>query len=193
MQVRKFALAATVLALALAAPFQAAAQTASPWIHVQVVEDGGEEGGETVHVNVPLSLARVALQVAPQEMKQKLTEKLSEKDIKLADIRALWDELKRTGDAEFVTVESDSESVKVARVGDKIQVFVNERGKDQGDEAGEQVQVDIPISVVDALLSGEGEELNLEAAVARLGDQRGDIVQVRDGGSRVRVWIDERS
>lgn len=193
MQVRKAASAAIVLAIALVAPFQAAAQEASPWIHVQVIEEGDEDGGETVHVNVPLSLARVALQVAPQEMKQKLTEKLSEKDIKLSDVRALWNELKNAGDAEFVTVESEKESVKVARAGDKIQVFVRERGDDEGDEGGEQVQVDIPIAVVDALLSGEGEELNLEAAVARLGDQRGDIVQVRDGGSRVRVWIDERS
>jgi len=191
MHARKFAAAAALFALALAAPFQVAAQSGAPWIHVQVTEDG--EKAESVHVNLPLSLARVALQIAPKEMTQKFTEKMSENEISMADLRLLWNELKRTGDAEFVTVESDDETVKVARDGDRIKVFVQEFGEDQGDEAKETVQVEIPIEVVDALLSGEGEELNLEAAVARLGEQRGEIVNVKDGESRVRVWIDERS
>ena len=181
-----------LFAMMVAAPFQAAAQSAdAAWIHVQVIEEG--EDGETVSVNLPLSLARVALQVAPDKLTEKLTSKFNEEDIKIADLRALWAEVKRTGDAEFVSIESGEESVSVSRVGDLIKVFVEERGGDDGDEAGERVQVDIPIVVVDALLSGEGEELNLEAAVARLGERRGDIVQVRDGSSRVRVWIDERS
>jgi len=191
MQAHKFAAAAAVFALALVAPFHAAAQSGAPWIHVQVTESG--EKAESVHVNLPLSLARVALQVAPKKMTEKFTEGLAEHDLKLADIRALWEEVKRTGDAEFVTVESDDETVKVARDGNRIRVFVESFGKDEGDEAKETVQVEIPIEVVDALLSGEGDELNLEAAVARLGEQRGEIVNVKDGESRVRVWIDERS
>ena len=80
----------------------------------------------------------------------------------------------------------------MARVGDKIRVFVEELKEDEGAESAERVQVEIPVEVVDALLSGEGEDLNLEAAVARLADQRGDIVKVEDGESRVRVWIDEK-
>jgi len=191
MQTKRLAAAAAVLALALVAPFQAAAQSASPWIHVQVTEGG--EKAETVHVNLPLSLARVALQIAPKEMTKKFSEGLAEHDIDLADIRALWEEVKRTGDAEFVTVESEEETVRVARSGDRIRVFVESFGKDEGDEAKETVQVEIPIVVVDALLSGHGDELNLEAAVARLGEQRGEIVNVKDGESHVRVWIDERS
>ena len=111
---------------------------------------------------------------------------------KLRAARLLWAELKNAGDAEFVTVESGDESVRVARVGDKIRVFVEELKEDEGAESAERVQVEIPVEVVDALLSGEGEDLNLEAAVARLADQRGDIVKVEDGESRVRVWIDEK-
>ncbi len=191
MQLRKTVPALAVLALAFAAPFQASAQTGSAWIHVQVADSGDD--GETVHVNVPLSLARVAVQFVPDKLTDKLTEGLAKHEISLDHIRALWAELKQTGDAEFVTVESEDESVRVARVGDRIQVLVQEYGKDEGDEAGETVQVDIPIAVVDALLSGEGEELNLEEAVARLSEQRGDIVKVQDGDSRVRVWIDEKS
>ena len=192
MYARKFAPALAVLALAFVAPFQAAAQSGSPWLHIQVVESG-DDSDETVHVNVPLSLARVAVQLAPKKVTEKLSAKLEENEVSLDDIRALWTEVKRTGDAEFVTVESESESVRVARAGDSIRVYVEDRGKDEGDEAGEKVEVQIPIAVVDALLSGEGDELNLDAAVERLSEERGQIVQVQDGESRVRVWIDERS
>ena len=183
-------LTAGALALMLAAPAGLAAQSNAAWIHVQVAEGGDK--AETVNVNLPLSLARVALQVAPKKMTEELHEKMSESEMSLADLRLLWAELKNAGDAEFVTVESGDESVRVARVGDKIRVFVEELKEDEGAESAERVQVEIPVEVVDALLSGEGEELNLEAAVARLADQRGDIVKVEDGESRVRVWIDEK-
>ena len=44
---------------------------------------------------------------------------------------------------------------------------------------------------MDALLSGEGDRLDLQAALAELTEERGDIITVRDGETRVRVWIDE--
>ena len=44
---------------------------------------------------------------------------------------------------------------------------------------------------IGALLSGEGDKLNLEA-FTRLKDQRGKIVRVVDGGSQIRIWIEER-
>ena len=79
--------------------------------------------------------------------------------------------------------------MRVVREGELIRVRV----EDNGGETPEQVRVDIPIEVVDALLSGEGEELNLRAAVQQLRNRRGDIVNVDDGSSKVRVWIGDRS
>jgi hypothetical protein len=55
------------------------------------------------------------------------------------------------------------------------------------------VRVEIPVSLVDALLSGEGEEANIEAAIVELKKRRGDIVRVQDDDSHVRVWIDEQN
>ena len=51
----------------------------------------------------------------------------------------------------------------------------------------------MPVSLVDAFLSGEGEEGNIQAAVAELQKRRGDIVRVKDDDSNVRVWIDEQN
>jgi hypothetical protein len=55
----------------------------------------------------------------------------------------------------------------------------------------ESVRVEVPIEVVDALFSGQGEELNFRAGFAELQKRRGDIVRVKDDHSTVRIWIDE--
>jgi hypothetical protein len=73
----------------------------------------------------------------------------------------------------------------VARKGDLVQVRVKNTG------SREEVHVDVPVAVVDALLSGEGESLNVKAGVAALRALRGDIVRVNDKETSVRVWIDE--
>ena len=49
------------------------------------------------------------------------------------------------------------------------------------------------MDVVDALLEGEGSELNIQAAIQQLQNKRGELVQVQDGETNVRIWIDEKS
>ena len=53
------------------------------------------------------------------------------------------------------------------------------------------VQVRVPVSVVDALLSGSGETLDVRAAIQELASLRGEMVQVDHPDGRIRVWIDE--
>lgn len=178
-------LAAAALALTLLT-VSAAAQ-GSPWLHVEVRDNGGDKG-ETVNVNVPFSLASIAMRAVPQKAFEKATEKLEKNDISIADIRAMWTELRNAGDAELVTVDDADQTVRVVREGDRIRVRVQSKQED-----GEQVGVDLPIAVVDALFSGTGEELNIPAAMVELESVRGDVVNVTDKDQTVRVWIDERS
>ena len=63
-------------------------------------------------------------------------------------------------------------------------------GRRRGGFVGE-VQVRVPVSVVDALLSGAGESLDVRAAIQQLSALRGEMVQVIHPEGRVRVWIDE--
>jgi hypothetical protein len=98
----------------------------------------------------------------------------------------MWGELKKAGDTELVSVEDQDENVRVARRGAVVEVKIDRKGK-------EAVKVEVPVEVVDALLSGEGEELNVRAALAQLQKRRGDIVRVNDENSTVRIWIDEQS
>jgi len=190
--------------LALAAATTAAAQTGTAWLHVRVEE---AKEASKVSVNLPMTVVEAVLKASPEMIeKHGKVHFGDEHGLKMADIRRAWKALAQVGDAEFVTVESDDENVRVARKGDLVQVFVDAKPK-AGKEAtakegaakearhgkAEEVRVEVPVSLVDAFLSGEGEEGNFDAAIAELQKRRGDIVRVKDDDSNVHVWIDEQN
>ncbi|HXV62551.1 MAG TPA: hypothetical protein VEK15_17765 [Vicinamibacteria bacterium] len=177
---RALALAGVAVATLTASPVLA--QT--PWIHVEV--DEGTAADTRVKVNLPLSVVALALDAAPSEVVSRGRIHAHDCDIDIADLRRAWRELKDAGDAELVSVEGRDGNVAIRREGDKVRIDLTDR-KDGG-----EVHVDVPVSVVDSLLSGEGDELNVRGAIDELRSLRGDVVRVDDGGTKVRVWIDER-
>jgi hypothetical protein len=181
---RLFSLVAVAVLLCTAA-MPVAAQQARPWIHVNVTEG---DDGTNVRVNLPLSVIGVALEVAPDKVFEKGKLKLKNADVSVADLRKLWTELRSAGDASLVEVDGKDGTVRIVREADLVIIKV-----DQAKEKETQVRIEVPVKVVDALLEGEGEDLNLQAAIAQLQDQRGDIVRVVDGDTNIRIWIDETS
>jgi len=166
-----------------------AAHAETPWIHVRVDEP---EKQTRVSVNLPLSVVEVALEAAPEMIESHGKLHLGEDaQVKVQTMRKVWQELAAVGDAELVTVESQEENVRVLRKGDLVQIFVDKKGKEG--QADEEVRVEVPVSLVDAILSGEGDEINLKAALAELQNQRGNIVTVREKDTSVRIWIDEQN
>jgi hypothetical protein len=186
----------TALLAVAAAPV--AAQTATPWLHVRVEE---VKQASKVAVNLPLSVVEAVIKASPEMIERHgrihFGREHGHHGLKLADLRRVWKELAAVGDAELVTVESDDENVKVQRKGDLVQVFVEQKPRTDKDgkklKGAEQVRVEVPVSLVDALLSGEEDEANIEAAILELRKRRGDIVRVQDDDSHVRVWIDEQN
>ena len=180
--------------LALAAATTAAAQTGAAWLHVRVEE---AKQASKVSVNLPMTVVEAILKASPEMIEKHGKVQFGEEHgLKMADIRKAWKALAQVGDAEFVTVESEDENVRVARKGDLVQVFVDAKpkaGKEAKPGKAEEVRVEVPVSLVDAFLSGEGEEGNFDAAIAELQKRRGDIVRVKDDDSNVHVWIDEQN
>jgi hypothetical protein len=117
---------------------------------------------------------------------------LGSEDLDNADIRAILEAVRDAEDGEYVRVEGHDETVRVAKRGAYMHVRVEEH--DSWGDADELVRIRIPMAVVEALIQGEGEELDVAAAVDAL-DELGkmELVSVDDGESTVRVWIDERS
>jgi hypothetical protein len=175
------------VAVTLAATLAASslwAQTKAPWIHVRVEEPQKES---KVSVNVPMTVAMAALSMAPEKVASDGRVHLGagSKGPSIVELRRMWKELKASGDAEIVSVEDKTQTVKVARAGDHIRVHVEDPTKE------ETVNVEVPVTAVDALFSGDGEDLNLRAAMEELQKLRGEVVRVDDKNSKVRIWIDE--
>ena len=177
-------LVAVALGAALAPAPCRAAENKTAWIHVRVEEPGKDS---KVSVNVPLPVAEAALALAPENVARSGHIHLGPRcrDLSLADLRRAWKELRDAGDAEIVSVEDKDETVKIGRTGDKVRIRVDESNKK------ETVNIEVPTAAVDALLSGDGEELNLRAALEQIKHIRGDVVRVDNADSKVRIWIDE--
>lgn len=160
------------------------------WLHVRV-EEGGDDG-ERVRVNIPLSLVESILPHIEVDVLQHgridLDEILEDELDGEIDVRAILEEIRNVDDAEFVTVESPHENVRISKEKGFILVHVEEL---DGDET---VYVRIPLTVVDAMLVPDSNELDLAAAVRALGDYGdGDLVTVESRNEMVRIWIDDKN
>lgn len=206
---RKSVLTGLGLALLGLLPAGAGAQATNAWLHIRVEE---AQKATKVHVNLPMTVVEAALKATPDIIEEHGKVHLGRHHgMKLTDFRQMWKQLSAAGDAEFVTVESEDENVRVQRKGDLVLIYVDHKGssprKAEAEKTAEpvkaaaakparrpgEVRVEVPVSLVDALLSGEGEQVNIQAAVAELQKRRGDIVRVHDTDANVRIWIDEQN
>lgn len=178
------ALAVTAALGAGAVKAQTPASGATPWLHVRVDEAARSS---KVSVNLPMPVVEAALEAAPDTIAAggRIRFGCGRHGLSLADMRKIWRELRNAGDTELVSVEEKDETVKVARKGDLVQIRVRKPGDT------EEVHVDVPVGLVDAVLASEGDTVDMKAVVRELQKRRGDIVRVRDKQSTVRVWIDE--
>lgn len=175
-------------AVALAALFAVTGTAAAGdlWLHVAV--DEGPEGAK-VRVNLPLSMAETALGMIPDEELRGGKVRFDDSDLTVAELRQLWRQLETSPDATFVEVEEADQRVLVSKSGGYLLVKAFEGG-----EESQQVDVRIPAAVVEALLSGEGDELDVAAAVRALAAHgEGELVTVTDAETHVRVWVDGRA
>lgn len=163
----------------------AGAMAADLWLHVRVEENDGA----TVKVNLPVTMLEKAVAMIPEEHFQDGRIEIDDWHTTTADLRELWAELKDSPDMTFVTVEEDDEFVRVWKESGYLKVNVREGG-DEG-MGGDNVDVSIPMTVVDALLSGDDSELNITAAIEALVQEgEGELVTVSGDDEKVRVWVD---
>lgn len=178
---------AALLLCAILIGFVATAEAAPQerWFHV-LVEDG-DDAAETVRINLPLgAIEQMLPSVQSERIRHGKIRVGDDTHLEGIDLRAVWNAVRNADDGEFVTVEARDGKVRVAKSGGLVLLRVSDEGK--GDD---RVEVRVPIAVVDALLSGDSDEMDLQAALRALRETAdGDLVTVTDGSSRVRIWID---
>jgi hypothetical protein len=158
------------------------------WLHVRVSNPGTRE--ETVRVNVPLELAEKVLPTINKDRLHSGKVRFDDIDCHGVDLRALAEAVRSSKDGEFVTVQSKDSDVRVAKHNGTLFVHVFEKNKPKKS----QVEVKVPMKVVDALFSAGKDELDLVAALHALSSQ-GDteLVSVKDEENTVRVWLDSKN
>lgn len=160
-----------------------AAGTDDLWIHIRVLD--AKDG--RVSINLPISVVERMGNVMPSGSKGDSKLRFDDEDITVSELREIWTELRKRPDATFIDVEETDSKVRVGKVAGDLVVRAHERAGGRN----EQVEMKIPGTVVDALLSSPGEQLNVGAALkalARAGE--GEIVTVTGDGETVRIWID---
>jgi hypothetical protein len=162
--------------------------SADRWLHVRV--NNGESKDETVRVNVPLDLAEKVLPSIDRDRLHGGKVRIEDIDCHGVDVRALLDAVRSSKDGEFVTIQDKNSDVRVAKENAYIYVHVI----DKNGSKKSRVEVKVPLKVVDALLSGKKDELDLAAGLRALAAQ-GDteLVSVKDNESTVRVWLDSKN
>lgn len=154
------------------------------WLHVRVEEEGKQE---RVRLNLPLKLVEAVVPVLQKQAFPTHGLQVGGQDLSVEELREIWNSIKSQGDYEMVAVEEGDTRVRVSIEGDYLYVISDE-------SSATTVNVRVPVEVVDALLSGEGQELNIAAALRALSTvEDGDLVSVRDRETTVRVWIDQQS
>lgn len=158
------------------------------WLHVRVSNPSRNE--ESVRVNVPLELAEKVLPTINKNRLHSGRVKFDDIDCHGVDLRALVDAVRTSRDGEFVTVQNKDSDVRVAKRNGTLFVHVFEKNHPRKSE----VEVKVPMKVVDALFSGDKDELDLVAGLRALSAQ-GDteLVSVKDDENTVRVWLDSKN
>ncbi len=182
----------SALAQSAAAPASSSQLTTSAskdrWLHVRVISSDAK--GETVRVNVPLELAEKVLPAINKDRLHAGKVKIDDAHVNDVDLRALVEAIRTSKDGEFVTIQSNDCEVRVAKLNNHLIIHVLDKQNSKKSE----VEVKVPMKVIDALFSAGKDELDLVAALHALSAQ-GDteLVSVKDHENTVRVWLDSKN
>ena len=175
---------ALLLACLLLAP---AALAAEQWIHVKVESADDER----VTVNLPISMVRSVAAMLPADVTTDIDAEMrvaiDDLDMEWQQLRDFWRSVQDAPEATFATVQTRDETFEVKKEGDYLLVQTTEA-------TDTEINVQLPMAVVDALFSGPEGTLDFVAALDALASHgTGHLVSIRDGDETVKVWIDDRN
>ncbi len=176
-----------LLAVALLVLPAGTAAASGRWIHLAVDEGGG---GARVRVNLPLALVERVAEMVPPEARGRSRLVIGDEEVTARELRAIWRSLERGRNVRRIEVADPDETVYAWRHGNLLHLRVRDRPYHEPWRA-EDVHVTLPAPVVEALLSGPEDELDLRAAIRALARQgEGELVTAAGDDETVRIWVD---
>ncbi|HSS78806.1 MAG TPA: hypothetical protein VLV54_18950 [Thermoanaerobaculia bacterium] len=174
-----------LLAAGLVGTAQRAA-AADLWLHIDV---NGK--GEQANINLPLSMVRNMAPMLEEKGHGRGSRRLHvrDKDLSVNELRQAWREIANGPDANYITVKDKDSDVHIGKQGDYLRLKAKDRSTH-----GEDVDIKIPLDVVAALFSSDGDELNFNAALEALARRgEGELLTVNGNDETVRIWVDSTS
>jgi len=183
-------LSAMVVLAGASAAFGQSGSTKDRWLHVRVTNSDNK--GETVRVNIPLELAENVLPTINKNHLHNGKVTIDQAHMNDVDVHALINAIRTAKDGEYVTVQGTDQDVRVAKEGGRLLVHVRDNKGSKANKSN--VDIKVPMHVIDALFSAGKDELDIVAglhALASLGDT--ELVSVKSEDSTVRVWMDSKN
>jgi hypothetical protein len=183
-------LSSMVMLAGSSAAFAQSASSKDRWLHVRVINS--DHKGEIVRVNIPLELAENVLPTISKDRLHNGKVNIDQAHMNDVDVRALINAIRTAKDGEYVTVQGSDQDVRVAKEGGRLLVHVKDNKGSKSNKS--DVDIKIPMHVIDALFSAGKDELDVVAglhALASLGDT--ELVSVKSEDSTVRVWMDSKN
>jgi hypothetical protein len=183
-------LSAMVVLAGASAAFGQSGSAKDRWLHVRVINSDNK--GETVRVNIPLELAENVLPTINKNHLHNGKVTIDQAHMNDVDVHALLNAIRTAKDGEYVTVQGTDQDVRVAKEGGRLLVHVKDNNGSKSNKSN--VDIKIPMHVIDALFSAGKDELDIVAglhALASLGDT--ELVSVKSDESTVRVWMDSKN
>ncbi len=156
----------------------------SAWLHVNVNDDEDQ-----ININLPIVLAETVVKLVDLSDKPTVI-KVDDDEITVPEMREIWEALKSEGSFTLASIRSGKDGA-----GDNIDVaFENNRLVIRGTtEDADEIDINISGELIDALLSGDEDRLNLKACIEELklkGTDSGYVHVSEKDGSIVRLWVD---
>lgn len=183
-------LSSMVMLAGFSTAFAQSAPSKDRWLHVRVINS--DHKGEIVRVNIPLELAESVLPTISKDRLHNGKVNIDQAHMNDVDLHALLNAIRTAKDGEYVTVQGSDQDVRVAKEGGRLLVHVKDNKGSKSNKS--DVDIKIPMRVIDALFSAGKDELDLVAglhALALQGDT--ELVSVKGEDSTVRVWMDSKN
>jgi hypothetical protein len=151
------------------------------WLNVEVNEPGKDT---EVRLHVPLPMVVAVLDAVDVDQLKGGKVHICRDHVDV-DWRAVLAAVRTTPEGQTVTVRGSKTDLVVTRLGNVVEVQVDEGGAGQ-----EKVSVRLPADVLEAISAQDESTVDIKALVAKLGHAPGEILKVDSTDAKVRIWVE---